>query len=101
MIDRARSKKLVEGFVVGSGACGIGIRMGSQRSLVLAYHNVVPEGQDEAAGERSLHLPRAAFVALDRLMETDEVVPVERIGDPVSAFDRASPSPSTMRTRGR
>jgi len=80
MIDRARMKKLVENLLVGSGVCRVGIRKVSRHSLVLAYHNVIPEGQDEAVGERSLHLPQAAFAAqLDHLMETHEVVPLDRL----------------------
>jgi len=82
MIDRVRTKKLVENLVVGSGACRIGIRRLSGRSLVLAYHNVVPEGQDAGVGERSLHLPQAAFAEqLGRLVETHEVVPLNRLYD--------------------
>jgi len=82
MIDRARTKKLAETLLVGGGACRVGIRRMARRSLVLAYHNIVPESEDETVGERSLHLPQASFAAqLDCLVETHEVVPLDRLYD--------------------
>jgi len=82
MIDRGATKKLAENILVGCGACHVGIRRRSRRSLVLAYHNVIPDGQDGAVGERSLHLPQAFFAGqLDSLMKTHEIVPLKTIGD--------------------
>jgi peptidoglycan/xylan/chitin deacetylase (PgdA/CDA1 family) len=49
--------------------------------LILAYHNIVPSGV-EVAGDRSLHLPEAAFAAqLDALQATHDVVPLETLLD--------------------
>jgi peptidoglycan/xylan/chitin deacetylase (PgdA/CDA1 family) len=54
---------------------------------VLAYHNVVPEGQ-RASGDRSLHLPQRLFAAqLDTLVRRHDVVPLgdvltPRVGRP-------------------
>jgi peptidoglycan/xylan/chitin deacetylase (PgdA/CDA1 family) len=80
MIDRVMAKRLMEGVLVGSGACRVGIRSVTGRTLVLAYHNVVPVGQEVAVGERALHLPQAEFAAqLDRLLATHEVIPLERL----------------------
>jgi peptidoglycan/xylan/chitin deacetylase (PgdA/CDA1 family) len=43
---------------------------------VLAYHNIVPRGE-KPVGERTLHLPQAAFAEqLDRLAEQFDVVPL-------------------------
>lgn len=45
--------------------------------LVLAYHNIIPDGT-RSPGERSLHLPRSVFVAqLERLRSSHEIVPLE------------------------
>jgi peptidoglycan/xylan/chitin deacetylase (PgdA/CDA1 family) len=45
-------------------------------TLVLAYHNVVPEGE-RTAGDSSLHLPQREFARqLDLLGRTHEVVPL-------------------------
>lgn len=47
--------------------------------LVLAYHNILPDGVP-APGERSLHLSRAAFARqLDRLSESHEIVSLEEV----------------------
>jgi peptidoglycan/xylan/chitin deacetylase (PgdA/CDA1 family) len=46
--------------------------------LVLAYHDIVPDGE-AAIGDRSLHLPRARFAEqLDALARTHDVIPLER-----------------------
>jgi peptidoglycan/xylan/chitin deacetylase (PgdA/CDA1 family) len=46
-------------------------------SLVLAYHNIVPDDAPPI-GDRSLHLPRAQFAAqLDSLLETHDIVTLE------------------------
>jgi len=47
--------------------------------LVLAYHNIVPDGEPPG-GDRSLHLPRCAFAAqLDLLQRTAEVIPLAEL----------------------
>lgn len=46
----------------------------ASHTVILAYHDIVPEGC-EPSGDRSLHLPRREFGRqLDRLMETHRVV---------------------------
>ena len=45
--------------------------------LVLAYHDIVPQGE-RAVGDRSLHLPQARFVEqLDALERTHDVISLE------------------------
>ena len=52
------------------------------RSLVLAYHNVVPDGA-ESVGDRSLHLPHSRFVAqVEALLSTHDVVPLTSLAEP-------------------
>ncbi len=46
--------------------------------LILAYHNIVPDGE-AAGGDRSLHLPRRRFAAqLDALAQTHDIISLER-----------------------
>ena len=55
------------------------------RSLVLAFHNVLPEGT-KPRGDRSLHLPVEAFCeVVDWLAEAFEVVPLDQAFGPVNA----------------
>ena len=52
------------------------VKRHQQDALILAYHNVVPPFE-VPAGDRSLHLPQAAFAAqLDALARTHDVVPL-------------------------
>ena len=47
--------------------------------LILAYHNILPEGES-AAGDRSLHLPQQAFgQQLDLLSEVADVCSLEEV----------------------
>jgi peptidoglycan/xylan/chitin deacetylase (PgdA/CDA1 family) len=60
-------------------------------AVVLAYHNIVPDGA-EVLGDRSLHLPQREFARqLDLLRETHDVVPLAQVLEP----------PSGPRTRPR
>ncbi|HYK09558.1 MAG TPA: polysaccharide deacetylase family protein [Gemmatimonadales bacterium] len=73
---RALGKQLAERAAVLAGVHRWGAR-GS--SVVLAYHNIVPDG-DRAMGDRSLHLPEREFVdQVDALLESHEVVPIEQV----------------------
>src|SRR5687767_3308253 len=84
-------KTLVERVAVGSGVVRLGRRWRWEQTLVLAYHNVVPEGEARA-GDVSLHLPFADFRRqLDAISETHDVVPITALGEP--------PPPSTRRPR--
>ena len=57
----------------------IGERMMAGRTLVLAYHNIVPDGT-ALVGDSSLHLPRSSFARqLDLLLERCQVVPLEQL----------------------
>jgi peptidoglycan/xylan/chitin deacetylase (PgdA/CDA1 family) len=73
---RGLAKDTVERLLVAGGAAALGRRRRRHAALVLAYHNVVPEGAP-VAGERSLHLPQARFARqLDQLVRTHDVVPL-------------------------
>lgn len=68
------------------------------RILVLAYHNIVPEG-GAAGGDASLHLPRERFAAqLDALRETHRVVSLDRALDLLMAGAPAASSPVAVVT---
>ena len=72
-------KAVAEIIAIRSGAAWLARRRRRSASLVLAYHNIVPDG-GEIRGDVSLHLPRRAFGAqLDLLMRTHEVVPLADI----------------------
>ena len=55
-------------------------RLHAGRAVVLAYHDIVPDGEPPA-GDRSLHLGQRAFAdQLDQLLETHEVVALDSLG---------------------
>jgi peptidoglycan/xylan/chitin deacetylase (PgdA/CDA1 family) len=69
----------VETGLLWSGAARLRRAQHRSRVLVLAYHNVVPDDQ-VVAGDASLHLPRARFVAqLESLRRSHDVVALETI----------------------
>jgi peptidoglycan/xylan/chitin deacetylase (PgdA/CDA1 family) len=69
-------KRLAELTIARSGALSVVRAANRTRAVVLAYHNVVPNG-DQARGDASLHLLQRHFAAqLDLLMETHDVVPL-------------------------
>ncbi len=71
---RTLVKRSAEALICGSGLTRAARARHSPDVLVLAYHNIVPNGES-AAGDTSLHLPQAAFAAqLDMLQRTHEVV---------------------------
>ena len=82
---RGGLKRVVETALVVGGGASFSLRAHSEHLLVLAYHNIVPAGMD-GVGDRSLHLPQAAFAAqLDALMRTHDVVPLgDAITEPVA-----------------
>ena len=66
----------------GSGAAWRARRRRRGAAVVLAYHNIVPDGQ-AIAGDRSLHLSQHSFGAqLDALIRTHDVVPLAEILEP-------------------
>lgn len=75
-------KPLAESLLAHGGAATVSRFLRRRDTLVLAYHNVVP---DEAApfGDRSLHLRRRDFAAqLDLLGRTCEVVALDDVATP-------------------
>ena len=76
-------KITVEGLAVRSGLLRAMGRINRHRGLVLAYHNVLPEGETPV-GDLSLHMPVRRFEEhLDALTRTCEIVPLtELIGSP-------------------
>jgi peptidoglycan/xylan/chitin deacetylase (PgdA/CDA1 family) len=81
----------MEFALVTSGLPALGRRRRRGDTLVLAYHNVVPDGA-MAFGDRSLHLPIARFRRqLEALRHTHDVVSLEQLEAPSnSARPRAA-----------
>lgn len=81
---RTAMKGLAERLLCGSGVAGAVRRRRRHDAIILAYHNIVPEG-DRASGDTSLHLPQGSFARqLDLLMKTHDIVPLEAILSPGS-----------------
>lgn len=79
MSARKLVKRLAEGALVHSGAAALARRRLGGRSLVLAYHNVVPDN-GHREGDLPNHLPLAAFEAqLELLSREHEVVSLENL----------------------
>jgi len=77
MPARQLLKTAVEQGLLRSGLPGISSRLRRSDTLILAYHNVVPDG-GRVVGDSSLHLRRATFAAqLDALVEMADVVPLD------------------------
>lgn len=78
---RALLKRSAEVGIAGTGLWRVVAAARRPPDLVLAYHNVVPDGAPPW-GDRSLHLPRNAFGRqLDALLETHDVVPLADLLD--------------------
>lgn len=76
---RAGLKAAAERLAVGGGVAAAGRARMRGRTLVLAYHNVVPDGEP-AGGERSLHVSRRRFAEhLDALLRTHDLVPLAEV----------------------
>lgn len=72
-------KRSAEKLLVGSGLARLRRAGNGGERMVLAYHNVVPDGE-EPAGDRSLHLPRSRFAEqMDHLLRDHRVVPLDRM----------------------
>jgi peptidoglycan/xylan/chitin deacetylase (PgdA/CDA1 family) len=75
-------KSTIERVIVGSGAAAVAARRRKGSTLILAYHDIVPDGAT-VAGDRSLHLPQAAFGRqLDAIRETCDVIALADIRRP-------------------
>ncbi len=72
-------KRVVETALCWSGVTRLMRLRRVADTLVLAYHNIVPDGC-EIRGDRSLHLPQREFARqLDLLQRTHEVVPLRAL----------------------
>jgi peptidoglycan/xylan/chitin deacetylase (PgdA/CDA1 family) len=75
-------KRAVEVGLRHSGLPGLARRMRRQDVLVLAYHNVVPQGV-VPRGDRSLHIGQERLHRqLSHLARTHQLIPVDRITEP-------------------
>lgn len=73
---RGAVKTIVEGTLVGSGLPAVSRARRRGDSLVLAFHNIIPDGES-AVGDASLHIRQQAFARLlDSVLETHDVVPL-------------------------
>ena len=71
----------MERVLLAAGAGRLSLAVRRARSLVLAYHNVVPAGASPV-GDRSLHVAQDAFgQQLDLLRRSHEVVPLDALLD--------------------
>jgi peptidoglycan/xylan/chitin deacetylase (PgdA/CDA1 family) len=74
-------RDVAERTLVASGLPALA-RRGARGTLVLAYHNVVPDGVP-LPGDRALHLPLAEFRRqMEGLRATHRVVPLDRLDRP-------------------
>ena len=90
MSVRSTLKTLRETSLVWSGIAALRRVALLRHSLVLAYHNVVPDGCS-AFGEPSLHIQRRTFVEqIEQLLRTHAIVPLEEV---------LTPAPSGRRPR--
>jgi peptidoglycan/xylan/chitin deacetylase (PgdA/CDA1 family) len=82
-------KRRVEAILVGTGVARLARVVLRPGGVVLAYHNVLPAGA-QPVGDRSLHLPVAAFEShLEALAAIGEVVPLEAVlRDPIASSRR-------------
>lgn len=76
MSVRSALKTLLEAGLVRSGTVALSRVALRRRTLVLAYHNVVPD-DCSSLGDRSLHLSRRQFAGqIDQLLRTHVIVPL-------------------------
>jgi peptidoglycan/xylan/chitin deacetylase (PgdA/CDA1 family) len=81
-------KHVAERVLVASGVAGFGRRRSRGRTLVLAYHNVLPEGFPPS-GDLSLHLPQREFARqLDHLAQSHDVVSINALSDGSTSSQR-------------
>jgi peptidoglycan/xylan/chitin deacetylase (PgdA/CDA1 family) len=72
-------KSTVEAVLVRGGFANLSRHLHRDRTLVLAYHNIVPHGEP-ATGDRSLHLPARDFSEhLDLLLRHCDVTPLDSV----------------------
>ena len=78
---RQSAKWLVERALVAGGAASVARAVRRHSAVVLAYHNVVPDGAPRV-GDASLHLPQSEFAAqLEALRARFDIVPLRDLLD--------------------
>ncbi|HEX6939465.1 MAG TPA: polysaccharide deacetylase family protein [Longimicrobiales bacterium] len=76
---RAAWKRASERILAGAGLPRLARATRARHGIILAYHNIVPDGTD-VGGDAPLHLPRRSFAAqLDHLTRHFRVVPLDRL----------------------
>ena len=74
-------KRSVEAVLARGGPATLARWRHTSATLVLAYHNIIPEGE-RGGLDRSLHLPQRAFAAqLEQLSRTHDVIPLRELLD--------------------
>lgn len=86
-------KRTAERILVGSGMTRVARAIRARHGVVLAYHNIVPDGF-RITGDRSLHLPRSRFAEqLDRLARDYDIVPLHEVMNGHDREDRPGTRP--------
>lgn len=89
---RTTLKRLFEAALVGAGTATLGRRVKRGQALILAFHNVVPDGATPV-GDTSLHLSLDRFRAfLDHLAACCDVVPLPQLLDGSGISSRSHPT---------
>lgn len=79
MTVRTGLKQAMESLLIGAGVARVSRARVRHRTLVLAYHNVVPDDAP-ATGDLSLHIGRSCFAAqLDELASHAQIVPLDQV----------------------
>jgi peptidoglycan/xylan/chitin deacetylase (PgdA/CDA1 family) len=77
-------RRAAEHALLATSADRVALRFRPVGVLVLAYHNIVPAGEN-VRGDASLHLPQREFGRqLDSLRSTHRIVPLDRVLDPAA-----------------
>jgi peptidoglycan/xylan/chitin deacetylase (PgdA/CDA1 family) len=78
---RSLLKGAIERMIIATGIAAVRRRTMRRRTLIVAYHNVVPDGE-HVRGDLSLHIPQRQFAEqLDLLGQLGQVVPLSNIGE--------------------
>ena len=81
-------KSTLESALLRSGLASLVRRSVRGRALVLAYHNVLPDGA-APVGERALHISQHCFAEqLDHIVKVADVVPLGNLFTPSSLDQR-------------
>ncbi len=79
MTVRSLIKGTAERILLWSGAARMHRRTMSDQVLILAYHNIIPDGTDHV-GDTANHLPLSSFAAqLEALRSTHDVIPLAEV----------------------